>query len=61
MRKTIAIVFAGGRAPEMSVLTIRRPKSAVVVACAGSKTDLVIQSTRRIIVVSITTPSVVAA
>jgi glucose-1-phosphate adenylyltransferase len=30
MRKTVAIVFAGGRAEEMSVLTFRRPKSAVV-------------------------------
>lgn len=30
MRKTIAIVFAGGRAEEMSVLTFWRPKSAVV-------------------------------
>ena len=29
MRKTIAIVFAGGRAQEMSVLTFWRPKSAV--------------------------------
>jgi len=30
MRKTIAIVFAGGRAEEMSVLTHWRPKSAVL-------------------------------
>ncbi len=30
MRKTIAIVFAGGRAEEMSVLTFWRPKSAVI-------------------------------
>ena len=30
MRKTVAIVFAGGRAEEMSVLTFRRPKAAVV-------------------------------
>jgi len=30
MRKTLAIVFAGGRAEEMSVLTFRRPKSAVL-------------------------------
>ncbi|MBI4677544.1 MAG: glucose-1-phosphate adenylyltransferase [Elusimicrobia bacterium] len=30
MRKTLAIVFAGGRAQELSVLTFRRPKSAVV-------------------------------
>lgn len=30
MRKTLAIVFAGGQAREMSVLTFRRPKSAVV-------------------------------
>lgn len=30
MRKTIAIVFAGGRAEEMSVLTFWRPKSAVL-------------------------------
>lgn len=30
MRKTIAIVFAGGRAHEMSVLTFWRPKSAVL-------------------------------
>ncbi|MBI5210608.1 MAG: glucose-1-phosphate adenylyltransferase [Elusimicrobia bacterium] len=30
MRKTLAIVFAGGRAEEMSVLTFRRPKAAVV-------------------------------
>ena len=30
MRKTIAIVFAGGRAAEMSVLTFWRPKSAVL-------------------------------
>lgn len=29
MRKTVAIIFAGGRAAEMSVLTFRRPKSAV--------------------------------
>lgn len=30
MRKTVAIVFAGGCVEEMSVLTFRRPKSAVV-------------------------------
>ncbi len=30
MRKTVAIVFAGGRAEEMSVLTFWRPKSAVI-------------------------------
>jgi glucose-1-phosphate adenylyltransferase len=30
MRKTVAIVFAGGCVDEMSVLTFRRPKSAVV-------------------------------
>ena len=30
MRKTVAIVFAGGRAEEMSVLTFPRPKAAVV-------------------------------
>ncbi|MCU0692142.1 MAG: sugar phosphate nucleotidyltransferase, partial [Polyangiaceae bacterium] len=30
MRKTLAIVFAGGRAEEMSVLTFWRPKSAVL-------------------------------
>jgi len=30
MRKTIAILFAGGRAQEMSVLTFWRPKSAVL-------------------------------
>ena len=30
MRKTVAMVFAGGRAEEMSVLTYRRPKAAVV-------------------------------
>ena len=30
MRKTVAIVFAGGRAEEMSVLTLRRPKAAVI-------------------------------
>ncbi|OGQ84187.1 MAG: hypothetical protein A2289_10680 [Deltaproteobacteria bacterium RIFOXYA12_FULL_58_15] len=30
MRKTVAIVFAGGRAEELSVLTQRRPKSAIV-------------------------------
>src|SRR5512137_694209 len=30
MRKTVAMVFAGGRAEEMSVLTMRRPKAAVI-------------------------------
>jgi glucose-1-phosphate adenylyltransferase len=30
MRKTVAIVFAGGRAEQMSVLTFRRPKAAVL-------------------------------
>jgi glucose-1-phosphate adenylyltransferase len=30
MRRTIAVVFAGGRVEELSVLTERRPKSAVV-------------------------------
>ncbi|MBI5507605.1 MAG: glucose-1-phosphate adenylyltransferase [Deltaproteobacteria bacterium] len=30
MRKTVAMVFAGGRTEEMSVLTMRRPKAAVV-------------------------------
>jgi len=30
MRKTVAIVFAGGCVEEMSVLTFRRPKSAVI-------------------------------
>jgi len=30
MRKILAIVFAGGRAEEMSVLTFMRPKSAVI-------------------------------
>ncbi len=30
MRKTIALIFAGGRVDELSVLTFHRPKSAVV-------------------------------
>ena len=30
MKKTIAMVFAGGRVDELSVLTERRPKAAVV-------------------------------
>ena len=30
MRKAIAMVFAGGRGEDLSVLTERRPKSAVI-------------------------------
>lgn len=42
MRKTVAIVFAGGCVQEMSVLTFRRPKSAVVFGGAYRMIDFVL-------------------
>ncbi len=44
MRKTVAIVFAGGRAEEMSVLTFRRPKAAVVFGGAYRMIDFALSN-----------------
>jgi glucose-1-phosphate adenylyltransferase len=47
MRKTIAIMFAGGRAEEMSVLTHWRPKSAVVFGGAYRMIDFALTNLAR--------------
>ncbi|MBN1609447.1 MAG: hypothetical protein JW940_22645 [Polyangiaceae bacterium] len=44
MRKTVAIVFAGGRAEEMSVLTLRRPKAAVIFGGAYRMIDFALSN-----------------
>lgn len=44
MRKTIAIVFAGGRAEEMSVLTFWRPKAAVLFGGAYRMIDFALSN-----------------
>jgi glucose-1-phosphate adenylyltransferase len=47
MRSTVAIVFAGGRAEEMSVLTFWRPKSAVIFGGAYRMIDFALTNLAR--------------